>query len=96
MARRKKNDQAAVLLLALPWQASAVLGGLAFVALRWLFPLVMKGNMFLPIMMPLARLASWLAVFLFAILTLGSYIRAILDITSYSLTKAATWIKATC
>lgn len=76
MARRKKNDQAAVLLLALPWQASAVLGGLAFVALRWLFPLVMKGNMFLPIMMPLARLASWLAVFLFAILTLGSYIRS--------------------
>ena len=45
-------------------------------ALRWLFPVIMKGNMFLPVMMPLAGLLSWLAVIIFAILALGSYLRS--------------------
>ena len=76
MARRKKNDSAANLLIALPWQVSAILGVIAFVGLRWILPLLLTGTMFLPVMRPLAHMVSWLAAFVFGILALMSYLKS--------------------
>jgi len=76
MARRKKNDSAANLLLAAPWQVSAILGVISFIGLRWLFPLLMAGNMFLPIIMPLARMASWVTALFFGFMALTSYAKS--------------------
>ena len=76
MARRKKNDSAAILLIALPWQVSAILGVIAFVGLRWILPLLLTGTMFLPVMRPLAHMMSWPVAFFFGILALISYLKS--------------------
>jgi len=44
MSRREPSSPADYLVFRAPWQVSAGLGVAVFIALRWLYPAMMKGN----------------------------------------------------
>lgn len=70
MARRRRKQNKSFLdeLLDAPWQVSIVVGVLAFMGLRWIFPGVTGGNTLLrPIAQAAPELAWWAAGFFFLI-----------------------------
>lgn len=76
MARRKKEKPLAEVLFNAPWQVSAVLAGIGFIGPRWLIPSLLKGNMFLPALIPSLGMISWGSLCLFGGLALASYLRS--------------------
>ena len=70
MAYRRRRKQKSLLdeLVEAPWQVSVVIGVAAFIFLRWIFPSIGAGNMFLkPIAMAASSLAWIFASFFFLI-----------------------------
>jgi len=62
MARSRREQGLVSVLATTPWQFSAVLGCIAFAALRWFVPYVVAGNVYLGGIVPLARLFAWIAL----------------------------------
>jgi restriction system protein len=75
MARRRKNEHLASVLVLLPWWVSAAMGLAAFVAIRWFFPLFFSGNPVLTALAVATRPLSWLALLFFALLAMFAAIR---------------------
>lgn len=73
MRRRKKDgfDE----WIALPWQASAIAGVVAFVALSWIAPSLLGGTLGRALA-PLLVLFGWVALFGFALIAVASFMRA--------------------
>ena len=78
MARRPRKQNKSFLdeLLDAPWQVSIVVGVLAFIGLKWIFPSMAGGNMFLK---PLAQAASgiaWIAFGFFFLIGLAVFAKS--------------------
>lgn len=68
MARRKRSNEGLIsVLLELPWQVSAVLAVVAFIALKWMVPLWFKSPALISLAHVISGFAIWVAVGLLAI-----------------------------
>lgn len=79
MARRRRKQNKSFLddLLDAPWQVSIVVGVMAFIGLRWIFPSLAGSNMFLR---PLAQASSgmaWLAAGFFFLIGLAVFAKSV-------------------
>lgn len=79
MARRRRKQNKSFLddLLDAPWQVSIVVGVMAFIGLRWIFPSMAGSNMFLR---PIAQASSglaWLAAGFFFLIGLAVFAKSV-------------------
>lgn len=75
MGRRKKNDLASDL-IALPWQVSAVIALGSFACIRWVLPSVLPSNSVLSGIRFICEPLSWIALFGFSCPAVAAAIRA--------------------
>jgi restriction system protein len=76
MARRRKNEGWATVLIMLPWWVSAAVGCVAFAGMRWILPSALARNPFLVGLAALSRSLAWLALLLFGLLAAIAFVRS--------------------
>lgn len=76
MARRRKNDGWATVLVMLPWWVSATVGAIAFVGMRWIIPSIFARNPVLLALGALSHSLAWLALLLFGLLAVIAFARS--------------------
>jgi restriction system protein len=75
MARRRREEDLADVLVALPWQVSACLAFGGYVAMSWLLPSLFAHNPFLVGLASVSRSLAWLSLAGFGFLSVVAYIR---------------------
>ncbi|MFS0755879.1 MULTISPECIES: restriction endonuclease [Noviherbaspirillum] len=76
MARRRKKEGWATILVMLPWWVSAAAGCLAFAGMRWIIPSVFARHPFLVALGALSHALAWLALLLFGLLAAIAFVRS--------------------
>lgn len=76
MARRRKNEGLAAVLVMLPWWISVAVGCIAFAAMRWIIPSVMARSPILVGLSVLSQSLAWLALLLFGVLAAIAFARS--------------------